>query len=103
MKPKLHYAPVTEALNNLRKEGFTIDFSLKGNQLLSPTETFGPDDFEIVDIYRYEGNSDPGDEAVVYAIRSNSGLKGVLVEGYGSSAIDTSFEMIKTLGTPNQS
>jgi hypothetical protein len=30
-----------------------------------------PQKYEIKHIYRYEGNTDPGDEAVVYGIQSN--------------------------------
>lgn len=41
--------------------------------------------FDIVEVYRYEGNTDPSDEATVYAIESKTGLKGVLVTGYGVS------------------
>lgn len=49
---------------------------------VEPTE-FVSGEFEISDVYRYEGNSDPADEATVYAIVSPSGLKGILVTGYG--------------------
>jgi len=60
-------------------------------------QKFNADDFDIVDTYRYEGNSDPGDEATVYAIQSKSGVKGTLVTGYGVSAEDTSPELMKKL------
>jgi hypothetical protein len=36
-----------------------------------------PQKYEIKHIYRYEGNTDPGDEAVVYGIQSKSGKKGL--------------------------
>jgi hypothetical protein len=45
-----------------------------------------PSDYKIVEVHRYEGNSDPGDEAVVYAIESKKGEKGILVSGFGISA-----------------
>jgi hypothetical protein len=54
-------------------------------------------DFEIVDVYRYEGNSDPADEAAVYAIRSKDGHKGVLVTGYGISSEGISSDLLKKL------
>ena len=38
-----------------------------------------PDNFEIVHVYRYEGETDPGDEATVYGIKSSTGEKGVFV------------------------
>jgi hypothetical protein len=33
--------------------------------------------YEIKHIYRYEGNTDPGDEAVVYGIQSNQEKRGL--------------------------
>ena len=97
MERQLHYATVTEALNELRKEGFTLDFNLEGNAIVCDEGRFEHDDFEIVDVYRYEGNSDPADEASVYAIQSKSGLKGVLVTGYGISSDAKSAEILKKL------
>ena len=97
MERQLHYATVTEALNELRKEGFTLDFNLEGNAIVCDEARFEHDDFEIVDVYRYEGNSDPADEASVYAIQSKSGLKGVLVTGYGISSDAKSAEILKKL------
>lgn len=71
-----HYATVTKALEELKEKGFTTDFNLDEKRIID-----NPDDFEIVHIYRYEGESDPGDEATVYGIKSNSGEKGVFVAG----------------------
>lgn len=81
----------------MHQQGFTVDFSIGENCLNSTEGTFNADDFEIADVYRYEGNSDPGDEATVYAIQSKSGVKGILVTGYGMSAEDVSPEIMKKL------
>lgn len=97
MEHNFHYGTVTEALDQLRKRGFTIDFNLEDNCIVCEKGKLSPDEFEIVDIYRYEGNSDPGDEAAVYAIESKHGLKGVLVTGYGSSSDSFSDELLKKL------
>lgn len=86
MHHKTHYATVSEAINKLREQGFVTDFNLDENCIVCNTEKFEFEDLEIVDIYRYEGDSDPSDEAIVYAVESKSGLKGVLVNGYGVSA-----------------
>src|SRR5437868_9583218 len=86
MKDNFHYGTVSEAINNLKQQGFTIDFNLEKNCIASDAARLNADEFDIVDVYRYEGNSDPADEAVVYAIESKSGLKGVLVMGYGMYA-----------------
>jgi len=97
MEDQYHYATVTDAINKLREKGFTIDFNLEENCLVCHDIRIGPDDFEIVEVYRYEGNSDPGDEAVVYGIASSSGQKGILVAGYGASSDSLSTEMLKKL------
>ncbi len=99
MKQNFHYATVSEALEQLRKQGFTVDFNLEENCLACANGKFNADDFDIVDVYRYEGDSDPADEATVYAIESKSGVKGVLVTGYGASSEDTSPDMLKKLHT----
>jgi len=91
------YDTVSEATNGLKKRGFDIDFNLQENCLVCHGEKFNVNDFEIVEVYRFEGDSDPSDEAVVYAIQSTNGKKGVLVSGYGISAEGMSAEMAKKL------
>jgi hypothetical protein len=92
-----HYATVSEAIEQLRQKGFTMDFNLERNCIVCHPEKFNPDDFEIVDVYRYEGNTDPADEATVYAIESRTGLKGVLVTGYGIATDTMSTEILDKL------
>jgi hypothetical protein len=97
MKQQFHYATITEAVENLHLEGYTLDFSLKENKLVANEQEYPADEFEIADLYRYEGPSDPADEATVYALVSKSGLKGLLVSGYGISSDSASEETLKNL------
>jgi hypothetical protein len=97
MKQQFHYATVSEAVEQLKKQGYTLDLNLKANQFLVDGRAYAADEFEIVDLYRYEGASDPADEATVYALASRSGLKGILVSGYGASADESSTETLKQL------
>ncbi len=97
MEPHYHYATVSEALEELRKKGFTTDFNLEENCITCHSDRFNPDEFEITEVYRYEGNTDPADEATVYGIESRSGLKGVLVTGYGISEDALSTELLQKL------
>lgn len=92
-----HYDTVANAVNALKKQGYTMDFNIDGNSLICDSCKLSPDDFKIVDVYRYEGDSDPSDEAAVYAIESVDGLKGVLVTGYGVSSDTLSTEMLGKL------
>jgi len=76
-----HYATVTKALDDLNEMGFTYDFNLNEADLIK-----NPDHYEIQHIYRYEGDSNPDDEATVYGIKSNSGKKGVFVTGFAANS-----------------
>ena len=91
------YETVSEAINGLKKRGFGVDFNLEENCIVCHADKFDVKDFEIVEVYRFEGDSDPSDQAVVYAIESLNGMKGVLVSGYGISAEGMSAEMAKKL------
>jgi len=91
------YDTVSQAVDDLKQRGYTVDFNLKGNCLECEGQKFNSKDFEITEFHRFEGNSDPGDEAVVYAIESRNGLKGVLVNAFGVYSESLDDEMIKKL------
>ena len=99
MQHKTHYDTVSKAIEELRKQGYTTDFNIEENSITCSDGKFGADDFEVIDVYRYEGDSDPADEAAVYAIRSSTGLKGILVTGYGASVDTASDEILEKLGS----
>ena len=94
------YDTVVAALNGLKKRGYKTDFNLAFDKLIC-NETkicLNPDEFEITEVYRFEGETNPSDEAVVYAVESKlKGMKGVLVNAYGVYADPVSDAMIKKL------
>lgn len=91
------YATLTAALQSLQKEGYTRDF----NQLENALEckeincTYDPKQFTITKTYRFEGMSSAGDNSVLYAIETDDGEKGTLVDAYGVYADAISPEMIQ--------
>ena len=91
------YDTVTQAVNDLKRRGYTMDFNLAENCIVCHEDKFNPAEFEIVEFHRFEGNTDPADESVVFAIESKSGLKGVLVNAFGVYSEPMSDEMIKKL------
>lgn len=93
------YDTLTEAVSDLKKRGYSIDFNLEEDKLICNKTPLAlePKEFEITEVYRFEGDTDPADEAVVYAIESKHGHKGVLVNGYGPAADPMSDEMVKKL------
>jgi hypothetical protein len=75
-------------MNKLQNEGFKENFVVKGNGLaaMDSEKTYSPSEVKIVNFYRFEGDSDPGDSSILYALVTNDGLKGVLSDAYGSYA-----------------
>ncbi len=91
---------VSEVLNVLKERGYTVDFNLNNNCLICHQNSLQiyPGEFVVDKHYRFEGMSDPGDEAIVYAISSDKhNLKGTLVNGYGIYADELADEMIQAL------
>ncbi len=93
------YDTVSQAVDDLKIRGYDIDFNLvtDGIECRQMPVPLKVPEFEITEVYRFEGDSDPADEAVVYAIESKHGLKGVLVNGYGASSNALSDDMVKKL------
>lgn len=94
------YDTVVEALNGLKKRGYKTDFNLVFDKFIC-NETgacLNPSEFEITEVYRFEGDTNPSDEDVVYAIESKDGkMKGVYSGAFGTYADSISSEMLKKL------
>lgn len=94
------YDTVTEAVAGLRKRGFNVDFNIAFDKLLCIQNNvcLNPSEFEIVETYRFEGETNPSDEDVVYAVESKDGtMKGIVTSAYGIYADSISTEMIRKL------
>ncbi len=87
-----NYDTLSEALNDLTKRGYTLDFNLKSVQI-----KFNSKSFNVVEVYRFEGMSSTDDESVLYVIETKDGMKGTLVDAYGIYADSVSVEMIQKL------
>ncbi|MDT0645930.1 phosphoribosylpyrophosphate synthetase [Zunongwangia sp. F260] len=94
------YGTLSQALNKLKlEEGYEFDFNLMDEkiQIKSLKESYGVEDFDVDKVLRFEGMSNPDDNAILYAITAKNGKKGVLVDGYGISGGQMSKEMLKKL------
>ncbi len=94
------YSTLLEAINGLKAQGYTEDFNLKENCIDCQGGKYqlSPDDFKVDTFYRFEGNSDPEDQSVVYAISSEKHkLKGLLVNSYGIYSDAAANELVKKL------
>jgi hypothetical protein len=79
------YPTLASAVDGLTRRGFTEHFRAVdgGLRVLDTGETLRSEDLVIREVHRFEGISDPGDMAVVYAVESKSGLRGTLTDAFG--------------------
>jgi hypothetical protein len=92
-----NYSTVASAITSLRQNGFSNDFKLFEDHIGCGKTVLNADDLKIKVIYRYEGDSDPADEATVYGMESKSGLKGILVLGDEMNSDVASIDILKKL------
>ncbi len=95
-----NYDTVTGALAALKAKGYTMDFNIAFDKIICHENNFclNPHEFEITEMYRFEGDTNPSDEDVVYAVESKDGtMKGVITSAYGMYADSLSTDMIKRL------
>jgi len=79
---------LSACINKAVKTGFTDNFSVTPNGLRSGTTErhFRPEDVSVINFYRFEGQSDPADNAILYVIETADGLRGTLIDAYGPYA-----------------
>jgi hypothetical protein len=84
----MEWGTVAGTIEDLRRRGFTDHFMVSGRKLLAleAGKRFLPRDVVIREYYRFEGDSDPDDMAVVYAIEGREGTRGVLTDAFGAYA-----------------
>jgi hypothetical protein len=102
MKQNIYYETVSEAIYELAKRGYTTDFEiLNEKECIACNKTavqLSPEEFEIDETYRFEGNTDPGDEMIVFAISSaKKNLKGFVVNAYGMYSDTTIAKIVENL------
>ena len=73
------------AIDDLARRGFTESLAVVGNGLRTTKtqKVFRPDEVVIREYRRFEGVSDPDDMSIVYAIETEGGIRGILVDAYG--------------------
>jgi hypothetical protein len=86
---------LVSTINHLVQKGYTDDYKVneKGLKSLKSGRIYQPADVKVADFHRFEGTSDPADESILYAIETNDGTKGTLVDAFGpaSDTLITSF------------
>ena len=103
---KYSYDTVSEAINELARRGYSADFKILSEEecivCSALPEPLSPEEFNIDEVYRFEGMTDPGDEMIIYAISSiNHNLKGILLNAYGMYSDVATAKIVKRLKIKN--
>jgi len=77
---------LSTCVNKLVTDGYSINFKVDEQGLVAVEEGkhYKPDQVHIKNFFRFEGASDPADNAILYAIELDNGKKGTLIDAYGS-------------------
>jgi len=79
---------LSECINKAVKDGYSENFKITSNGLSTENEdsSYQPERVAISNFYRFEGYSDPQDNAILYMIETEDRRKGVLIDAYGAYA-----------------
>ena len=93
------FSTLSEALHTLNQEGYTLDFNLESDCIYCKQiqQGFSPDAFTVVEYFRFEGDSDPADNSILYAIETGDGHKGTLLDAYGTYSGEISEALLQAL------
>jgi len=83
---KAEMKTLSSCVNGLTREGFVTQFKITkgGLKSLSTERVYKPEEVKIVSFYRFEGESDPADNSIIYAIETAHEEKGMLIDAYGT-------------------
>ncbi len=89
-----------EAIARLERDGYEAVFRARPTGFLEVKNDhiYAPEDLVVDELVRFEGESDPDDEAVLFALRTRDGrVRGTFVATYGPLADPISGELIQRL------
>jgi hypothetical protein len=95
-----NYETLIEAISALRKQGYTKDFNLSEDCIRCHEENIvlSPDEFQVDKFFRFEDNTSPSDQSIIYAISSlDQKIKGILVNAYGVYADSMTDDIVEKL------
>ena len=83
-----HMKSLALCLNKMVLDGYNDDFKItdSGLKSLKTNKVYQPEDIKISNFFRFEGQSDPNDNTILYVIESDDGGKGTIVDAYGPYA-----------------
>ena len=78
---------LSSVLETLRIRKQDNEFQISEEGFSGPSgKLYKPGDLTIIKTYRFEGDSDPSDNSVLYLIEASDGLMGYSIDSYGANS-----------------
>lgn len=90
------------AINDAAGKGFKEEFRLENGLVTLGTRSYQANELVITKHYRFEGESNPDDMAVLYLIRTNDGNKGIIIDAYGTYSSRDLSDFLKNVKVDKQ-
>lgn len=89
-----NFKSLADALSDLRKRGYKTDFSVETFCLYCGDldMRLNPEQFNVDEEYRFGGDAAHEEDTVLVAITSSNGIKGIVVDSYGSYSENTGLD-----------
>ena len=99
MQDKEEERSLVNVENKLSADGYNQDFTVVDGRLQTfghdSNKSYAPSEVTIVDFYRFEGESNPDDMSILYAIEASDGVKGTISAAYGVYADTDTDDFLK--------
>jgi hypothetical protein len=85
-------------VKKLENDGYVDQFKVEKGKLLSLTDSkrkYKDKDVKALNFFRFEGDSNPDDTSILYAIETSDGHKGTLIDAYGNYSDDDTGEFMQ--------
>ena len=88
-----------QAIGRLRELGYTQDWYAKDGSLRCGARgaTYDPATVTVDHIVRFEGTSDPGDEAILFALTTECSHRGLYSAAYGADMSAADIDVVRAL------
>jgi hypothetical protein len=87
-------------VKKLAENGYTDQFRVekgKLQSLIDSKKNYKAKDVKAVNFFRFEGDSNPDDMSILYAIETIDGQKGTLIDAYGNYSDDATGEFMQNV------
>lgn len=80
---------LSQVMARLAKKGIIHEFRMNENNEVTfqdSDKVLQPEGMKILKSYRFEGDSNPSDNAVLYVAKDSDGNKGMIIDAYGAES-----------------